>query len=88
MVPTELPPLARRVKVLREAAGMSQQQLAMSAGLSMSMIGLIEQGQRENPRGQTLLAIAKALGVTVDALLTDAGQAEVTPAKKKGKGKK
>jgi len=76
---TELPELARRVKRLRERANMSQQSLAVAAGLSMSMVSLIEQGQRENPRASTLKALARALNVTVDELLLEEGEEKPAP---------
>jgi transcriptional regulator with XRE-family HTH domain len=63
-----LPPLARRLKELREARGLSQMALAVRAGLSLSMVALIEQGQREDPRVSTLRALADALGVSLDEL--------------------
>jgi transcriptional regulator with XRE-family HTH domain len=66
---TDLPTLAQRVKELREARGLSQQALAVAAGLSVSMVSLIEQGQREDPRVSTVQALADALGVSLDVLL-------------------
>jgi transcriptional regulator with XRE-family HTH domain len=71
MIVAELPPLARRVKEHREAAGLSQQALAVAAGLSISMVAQIEQGVRVDPRVSTLLGIARALGVKVDDLIAD-----------------
>lgn len=61
-------PLASRVKRLREAAGLSQMGLAVKAGLSLSMIAQVEQGQKVDPRVSTLRAIAEALGATLDEL--------------------
>ncbi|HEV2947330.1 MAG TPA: helix-turn-helix transcriptional regulator [Gemmataceae bacterium] len=60
--------LARRVKKLREAAGLSQQALAVKAGLSVSVVSQVEQGKKADPRMSTVLAIAEALGVTCDSL--------------------
>jgi transcriptional regulator with XRE-family HTH domain len=42
--------------------------LAGAPGLSMSVVEGIEQGRRRNPRLSTLLALAGALGVGLDAL--------------------
>jgi uncharacterized protein (TIGR03067 family) len=53
---------------LREAAGLTQQQLATNAGLSSSNLGQIEQGQKRDPRISTPRALARALGVSIDAL--------------------
>lgn len=66
-----LPPLAARLKELRVAAGMSQQSLAVAAGLSVSLVSQIEQGSRSDPRISTTTALAKALGVTLDELMVE-----------------
>jgi len=63
-----LPPLAARLKELRLAAGMSQQSLAVAAGLSVSLVSQIEQGSRSDPRISTTTALARALGITLDEL--------------------
>lgn len=64
-----LPPIARRLKELRAAAGMSQQSLAVAAGLSVSLASQIERGSRSDPRISTTAALARALGVTLDELM-------------------
>lgn len=64
-----LPPIARRLKELRATAGMSQQSLAVAAGLSVSLVSQIERGSRSDPRISTTAALAKALGVTLDDLV-------------------
>lgn len=60
-----------RVKALREKAKISQQQLAQTAGVSMSFIAKIEQGSQANPRAKALLALARALGVKMDDLFQE-----------------
>ena len=67
-----LPPLAARLKELRVAAGMSQQSLAVAAGLSVSLVSQIEQGSRSDPRISTTAALARAMGVTLDDLMVGA----------------
>jgi len=62
-------PLARRVKELRYAAGITQQELAHRAGLSMSVVTQIEIGTRTDPKLSTLLGLARGLGVEVADLL-------------------
>ncbi len=54
--------IADRMKQAREAAGLTQPQLAKKAGVSPGTIGNIESGTRKQPR--ELLAIAAALRVT------------------------
>jgi transcriptional regulator with XRE-family HTH domain len=64
-------PLARRVRQLREAADMSQQALAAAAGVSISVVTQLEQGTKADPRISTVAALARALGVGVDALVSE-----------------
>jgi transcriptional regulator with XRE-family HTH domain len=79
-------PIGLKLRQLRDAAGLTQQQVAVAAGLSVSIISQIEQGKNADPRGSTLKAIAGALGTTVDELLRDdAPAAADKPAKGTGK---
>jgi transcriptional regulator with XRE-family HTH domain len=57
-----------RLVALREAAGYTQQELADEVGVSRRMIAYYE-GQSAHPPTTLLPAIAKALGVSTDALL-------------------
>ena len=75
MVLQDYLPIARRLKELREDAGMSQQSLAVSAGLSVSLVSQIERGSRVDPRMSTLAALATALGVSLDELVGRVGSA-------------
>lgn len=60
--------LARRVKQLRRAAGLTQEALAHKAGVSCGYLARLETG-RHDPKLSTLRTLAKALGVPVTALL-------------------
>jgi XRE family transcriptional regulator, fatty acid utilization regulator len=71
MVERRLPTVARRITELRLAAGMTQQELAVKAGLSISNLSQIEQGKRKDPRISTVSALAAALGVDVTELLRE-----------------
>jgi transcriptional regulator with XRE-family HTH domain len=53
---------AQKLKRLREAAGLSQPQLAERAGMNRFGIAKLEQGVRE-PTWATVQAIARALGL-------------------------
>jgi transcriptional regulator with XRE-family HTH domain len=55
-----------RLKELREAAGLTQPELAERAGLNRFGIAKLEQGVRE-PTWATVQALAKALGVRCSA---------------------
>lgn len=63
--------LSQRIKTLREAAGLSQQEVAMRGDLSLSLVAKLEQGKKADPRASTLLALAQALGVRPGQLLDD-----------------
>ncbi len=61
---------AEALKRLREAAGLSQPELAERAGMNRFGIAKLEQGVRE-PSWSTVLALAKALGVSLDTFRPD-----------------
>lgn len=61
-----------RLKALREAAGLTQQELAVKAGTNAGVIaGLEQQGGTPDPRLSTVAALAKALGVSVEDLMSE-----------------
>ena len=66
--------LGPRIAALRRAAGLSQGELASRLQVSTSTVGMYEQSRRE-PSAETLVALARIFGVTVDYLLT--GQASL-----------
>ncbi|MCS6864824.1 MAG: helix-turn-helix transcriptional regulator [Gemmataceae bacterium] len=63
--------IAYRLRTLREAAGLSQQEVAERADLSLSLITKIEQARKADPRASTLIALAEALGVRPGQLIDD-----------------
>jgi len=65
---------AARLKELREAAGLSQKELAKLMGLSQQAIALWENGQRD-PSWPKAVALAEALGVDVGEFLRKPGEA-------------
>lgn len=74
MLVGELMPLRDRLRRLRTAAGLTQQQLAVKAGLSVSVVVHLEGGRIPDPRMSTLKALAKALGVGLDELAGGGGE--------------
>ena len=84
-----LMPLKDRIKQLRTAADLTQQDLAVMAGLSISSVVQIERGIIPDPRMSTLRALAKALGVSMDELAAEDGSPGDDPPKpaRKPKGK-
>ena len=57
--------IGQRIAALRKLAGMSQEQLALRAGLQRTHISRIEAGKYAVTI-ETIQAIAEALGMTVD----------------------
>jgi transcriptional regulator with XRE-family HTH domain len=58
-----------RVRDLRLAKGLSQEELAFRAGMHRTYLGGIERGER-NPALKNISAIAQALGVTLSELFS------------------
>lgn len=83
----------QRLQDLRQAANVSQPQLATAAGIPLGTLRNLEQGRRV-PRLDTAQALARALGITLDALAGDTllsgdiGQATDEPAPPRGRPKK
>jgi transcriptional regulator with XRE-family HTH domain len=65
-----------RLRELREAAGLTQGQLAERAGLHIQGVVKLERGERE-PAWSTLLSLAEALGCSV-AAFTEKATAQAT----------
>jgi transcriptional regulator with XRE-family HTH domain len=68
-----------RLKDLRTAAGLTQEQLAGMAGMTKDGVAQLEQGRCE-PGWATVLALAGALGVTCEAFTKEPEKRE--PAKR------
>ena len=61
--------IGQRIAALRKLTGMSQEQLAVRAGLQRTHVSRIEAGKYAVTL-ETIQAIAKALGMTVDIVDT------------------
>lgn len=59
-----------KVKRLRAAAGLSQEQLGLRCGMHLSVISRLERGLRD-PQLTTIARVAGALGVTPAELVED-----------------
>jgi transcriptional regulator with XRE-family HTH domain len=64
---------------LRLAAGLTQEQLGLDAGIQRNFVSLIETGQNQ-PTITTIAKLARALGLTASALV---GEAEAELPKKR-----
>jgi transcriptional regulator with XRE-family HTH domain len=62
--------ISTRLKAARERRGWSREELAFYAELSWSAIAQIESGRRQNLRPRTLTALASALEISCDYLIT------------------
>lgn len=66
------PPLrARRLRAARVARGWSQSELAKRSGLNRSVIRGIESGQLQETAFESIVKLAKALGLGIDVFATD-----------------
>ena len=60
----EAAPFGERLRGLREAAGLSQEELANRAGLTAKAVSLLERGERKRPYPHTVRSLADALGLS------------------------
>lgn len=62
--------IGNRIKVMREQANLTQEQLAELVDISPTHMSVIERGVK-TPKLDTFVRIANALGVSADVLLQD-----------------
>lgn len=74
MTPNPLKQFGARVRLLREAAGLSQEALAAKAGIHRTYMGGVERGER-NLCFKNILRLAEALGVPPGELFAGEGAA-------------
>src|SRR5829696_6908963 len=63
------------IRAARKARGLSQEEVARRAGMSLNGVAVLEQGGRTDPHYSTLVNIARALGMTVAELTGEAQEA-------------
>ena len=66
----DLTMIGKRIKTVREAAQITQEELAEAVGCTAKHIGAIERGIK-TPRLDTFIIIANTTGVSADYLLQD-----------------
>jgi transcriptional regulator with XRE-family HTH domain len=76
-----------RIRSRREAAGLSQQQLADRIGVPLPTLRHWEIGQRE-PRAAACLRLAQALGVAIEELVREPAPDEKPAPRKRGRPRK
>lgn len=57
-----------QLKEVREAKGMTQEELEKKSGVSRQTISAIENEKTKDVKSGTLIALANALGTTLDAI--------------------
>lgn len=72
--------IGTKIKALRLKAGMTQVQLAQAAGIFQPMLARYEMG-KGLPAGTRLVAIAKALGTTVEEIIDESALPPTTDSK-------
>ncbi|MFD1140989.1 DUF4870 domain-containing protein [Larkinella insperata] len=60
--------IAEQIRALRKSKGLSQEALAIQAGINLRTLQRIETGNAE-PRGETIRMLAQALNVTTEELM-------------------
>ncbi len=63
--------IARQLRKIRQEQGVTIRELSIRSGISKATIGAIECGRNMNPTQQTVAALARALKVSVSALMFD-----------------
>jgi y4mF family transcriptional regulator len=71
--------VGQRIKERRVELGWTQEQLAQKAGISKSFLSELENGKR-SVSADNLLDLARALGVSLDHLMTGRAKEEAKPA--------
>lgn len=71
-------PLGDRLGDVRRRRGLTQEQLAERAGVSVSVVRKLERGERDGGRMATLLALARSLDVSTSALFEPGAPAPIT----------
>lgn len=84
-----MPMNRKRLKNLREQAGLTQEELARRANVSVSLVSKYERGEERNPTTKTLLALSRVLspllGKSVNQVLTELAAPDELEAGKGGK---
>jgi len=83
--PTVTDAFAKAVKRHREKKSLSRAALARLSGLHQTYVGLLERGER-SPSLDTAEAVARALGVSLSCLITEAEKARKETRRKHGAG--
>lgn len=70
--------IGRRIRGVRNKAGLSQENLAVRAGTTKNYLGNLERGQIDNIGLEIIANICKALGITLSELFQDVEESRTT----------
>lgn len=59
---------------IRKSQRITQNELSVKSGVNQSVISDIEKGITKSPRIETIKALARALGCTIDELISESGE--------------
>jgi transcriptional regulator with XRE-family HTH domain len=62
--------IGERIRSLRTARGLSQEEVARRTGIGLKSYGDLERGRTKDPHYSTLRGVARALGVRVEELIS------------------
>lgn len=68
-------PLGRRLREVREGAGISANALSLAAGVARDAVRKVEEGDIENPGTEFLSRVGDVLGASLDWLVHGRGKA-------------
>jgi transcriptional regulator with XRE-family HTH domain len=63
--------IGERIRSLRTARGLSQEEVARRTGIGLKSYGDLERGRTKDPHYSTLRGVARALGVRVEELIEE-----------------
>jgi transcriptional regulator with XRE-family HTH domain len=63
--------IGERIRSLRTARGLSQEEVARRTGIGLKSYGDLERGRTKDPHYSTLRGVARALGVHVEELIKE-----------------
>ena len=63
--------IGNNLRKLRKRKGLSQEKLARLANISLNTLTKIESGFAQKPTIQTVVKLAKALGISIDELVKE-----------------
>jgi transcriptional regulator with XRE-family HTH domain len=80
--------IGERIRSLRTARGLSQEEVARRTGIGLKSYGDLERGHTRDPHYSTLRGVARALGVRVEELIEEPAVPLAEPPREAGSSQK